>query len=82
MIIGLLIILFLVEAYQAWSKYARKDRIMVSELQEPETQTFPGVTLCKGIIPEKFSGDVDLEMEKSKTLETWIQSSAFNNIEQ
>ncbi len=72
-------ILFLIQAYAAWSKYSRKDTMMVSKLLETEKRTFPSVTLCKGPLPGVFNGTIEEAYEYNANLDNWLKASTFDS---
>ncbi len=69
-----MMVLFLIQAYRALKKYADKDTMMVTELEEPEKQIFPSVTICKGYLRVRGS-DTGLEeaFEFNSLLDNWLE---------
>ncbi len=50
--------------------------MMVTKVKHPKKQTFPSMTLCRGIIIEFYKGEnVSSTVEHNWQLENWLNSS-------
>ncbi len=75
-----IVLLFMYQAYWSWIKYQRGDTIMITELHEPEWMSFPSVTLCRGINPFFFQGDIEKRVDFNMKLENWIYYTTYQGI--
>ncbi len=75
-----IILLFLYQVYWSCVKYQKGDTMIITEFQEPEWMSFPSVTLCRGINPYFFEGDIKKRVEFNMKLENWIYYTKYQDI--
>ncbi len=75
-----LIAVFLWKVYEAWKKYSLGDTMIVSKVRQPEYQTFPSVTLCKGTFNSRnvTQQEIDRVIEDNSKSEKWIYTTSFD----
>ncbi len=76
-----LIAVFLWKVFQAWKKYSLGDTMIVSKVRQPEFQTFPSVTLCKGTfnLRNVTQQEIDEVIEGNSKLEKWLYTTSFDD---
>ncbi len=76
-----LIATFLWKTLEAWNKYALGDTMIVSKVRQAKYQTFPTVTLCKGIYSLTPLKETEIEkmLEDNSKLDSWLYYSTFDD---
>ncbi len=60
------------KAYEAWHKYNKKDKMIVTEVEYPKYQTFPSVTICRNIISAYRIKNARDMLEYNSLLHNWL----------
>lgn len=78
-----LIAAFIWKAIEALNKYALGDTMIVSKVRQAKYQTFPTVTLCKGMFTGNQGNltetEIDNILEINSRFDDWLLSATFDD---
>ncbi len=75
----ILVATFLWKSYEAWHKYNKGDKMLVTKVKHPKNQTFPSVTLCKGVLTSMYKGkNISELVQYNSQLDNWLIVSLYD----